>query len=104
MENVDGKAGSSLGLRVLRIVSDARNAYGLRLQDPARYNTHSAKRILSLKKTLKFVQRKKSPPKPVTVDLVTQDPRFPNMYSMLISDTLRLCCSPQNEHGVKVQV
>src|SRR5277367_320859 len=98
MENVDGKAGSSLGVRVLRIVSDARNSYGLRLQDPARYNTHCAKRILSLKKTLKFVQRKNSPPKPVTIDLVTQDHRFPNMDSMLIRDTLRLCCSLQNEH------
>jgi len=103
MENVDGKAGLSLG-GVLRIVSDARNAHGLRLQDPARYNSHCARRILSLKKTLKVVQRsKKSPPKPVTVDLVTQDPRFSNMHSMLTLDTLRLFCSLQNELGAKVQ-
>ena len=82
--NVDGN--TSLG-GVLRIVSDARNAHGLRLQDPARYNTHCAKRIFSLKKKLKFVQRsKKSPPKQVTADLVVQDSRFfSDLRPMLIS-------------------
>ena len=105
-ENVDGKS-AAVSLRgVLRIVTDARNAHGLRLQDPARYNTHCARHILSLKKTLKFVQRgKKSPPKPVTVDLVAQDPRSPPEYFQILTlDMLRLCCSPQKGHGVKVQV
>jgi RNA-binding signal recognition particle 68 len=65
-----------LNLGVLKVVSEARNAHGLRLQDPARYNTYCAKRILCLKKSLKFTQKsKKAPPKPVTAELVTQDTR-----------------------------
>jgi len=67
---------SCLNLPILKAISESRNAHGLRLQDPARYNTYCAKRILSLKKTLKFAQKnKKSPPKPVTPDLVAQDAR-----------------------------
>ena len=68
---------SALNLALLKTVSEARNAHGLRLQDPARYNTYCAKRILSVKKSLKFIQKsKKAPPKPVTAELVTQDTRY----------------------------
>lgn len=68
---------SALNLAVLKTVIEARNAHGLRLQDPARYNVYCAKRILSVKKSLKFVQKsKKAPPKPVTAELVAQDTRF----------------------------
>ena len=75
---------SALNLRVLKTVSEARSAHGLRLQDPARYNTYCAKRILSIKKSLKFIQKsKKSPPKPVTADLVAQDTRYTSLNSGL---------------------
>jgi hypothetical protein len=68
---------TALNLAVLKVVSEARNAHGLRLQDPTRYNTYCARRILSVKKSLKFVQKsKKAPPKPVTAELVTQDTRY----------------------------
>ena len=67
----------SISFPVLTIVSEARNAHGLRLQDPDRYNTYCAKRILSLKKALKCISRsKKTPPKPVTEDLVASDARY----------------------------
>jgi hypothetical protein len=63
---------------ILKAISEARNAHGLRLQDPVRYNAYCAKRILSLKRALKFVHKpKKTAPKPVTADLVTQDSRSP---------------------------
>lgn len=69
--------GRCLNLAILKAVSESRNAHGLRLQDPARYHAYCAKRILSLKKTLKFIHKaKKSAPKPVTADLVAQDARY----------------------------
>jgi hypothetical protein len=66
----------ALSFPVLKEVLEARSAHGLRLQDPGRYNTYCAKRILSVKKGLKFIQKsKKAPPKPVTAELVSQDTR-----------------------------
>lgn len=84
---------SQLVIQILKVVSEARNTYGLRLQDPARYNAYCAKRILSLKKGLKFVQRgKKSPPKQVTAELASQDSRCdPPQGDRLIAGTLKLC-------------
>jgi RNA-binding signal recognition particle 68 len=76
MSSETGNGGGLSSLGVLKVVSDARNAHGLRLQDPARYNTYCAKRILTLKKGLKFVHRsKKTAPKAVTAELVAQDAR-----------------------------
>jgi hypothetical protein len=62
---------------VLRLVSDARNAHGLRLQDPKRYNAYCAKRVLSVKRAVRFIHRGKSkaPPKQITADMVAQDTR-----------------------------
>src|SRR5271154_5963357 len=80
--NMSSSNGGTLNFGVLKVVSEARNAHGLRLQDPARYNAYCAKRILSLKKSLKFVQKsKKSPPKPVTEELAAQDARYPPVES-----------------------
>lgn len=99
------KSESSLSLSVLRVISEARSANGLRLQDPVRYTTYCAKRILSLKKSLKFIQKsKKAPPKPITTELVTQDIRYPRFRrSGLTRGTLKLFCFLQNGLGVKVQ-
>ena len=95
-------------LAILKAISDARNAHGLRLQDPVRYNAYCAKRILSLKKAIKFVHRtKKSAPKPVTPDLVAQDSRCvaiapPNMTDPC-EGTLKLSCFRQSGRGVRVR-
>lgn len=65
---------------ILKAISEARNAHGLRLQDPVRYNAYCSKRILSLKRALKFVHKtKKTAPKRVTPDLVMQDSRSPHL-------------------------
>lgn len=75
----------SVSFPVLRLVSEARNTHGLRLQDPNRYNTYCGKRILSLKKALKFISKsKKTPPKPVTADLVANDSRYSMLKSKLM--------------------
>jgi hypothetical protein len=69
---------------ILKAISEARNAHGLRLQDPARYNAYCAKRILSLKRALKFVHKpNKSPPNRVTPDLVKLDSRSPPLFPPL---------------------
>jgi len=77
MQTSSVEQGGQVKLPLLQIVSEARNSHGLRLQDPARYSTYCAKRVLSLKKSLKFVQKsKKAPTKPVTLELVLQDRRY----------------------------
>ena len=100
-----------LSFPVLKVVSEARNAHGLRLQDPARYNSYCTKRISTLKRSLKFIQKsKKSPPKPVTLELVQQDSRYPpnslHVYRINTDrkDILRLCYFLQREHGVNQRV
>jgi len=61
----------SLSFPVLRLVSESRNAHGLRLQDPVRY-----------KRALKFIQKsKKTAPKPITLELVQQDARYSSSSS-----------------------
>jgi RNA-binding signal recognition particle 68 len=92
----------------LKIITESRNAHGLRLQDPAAYHQYCARRVLHTKKQLKFVQRtKKLAPKVVTADLVANDPRlFVPLYALELTyvDTSKLSCFPSSEHGVRVQV
>jgi hypothetical protein len=105
----------SLSFPVLKLVSESRNAHGLRLQDPVRYNAYCTKRVSTLKRALKFIQKsKKTAPKPITLELVQQDARYSSSSSspanagsladqILMEGTLTLCCFLQNEHGVNRQ-
>lgn len=67
----------SLKFELLKTISESRNAHGLRLHDPATYNQYCARRTLSIKKQLKFIQKnKKVLSRPITPELVVNDSRF----------------------------